>query len=53
MGAPDDLRYDETQCMNLDGGTAMSNFDVLMLLGFVLPGVVICLIHRHLTRKPR
>jgi hypothetical protein len=27
------------------------NFDVLMLLGFVLPGIAICLIHRHLTRK--
>jgi hypothetical protein len=29
------------------------NFDVLMLLGFVLPGVIICLIHRRLTQKPR
>jgi hypothetical protein len=28
-------------------------FDVLMLIGFVVPGVVLCLIHHRLTRKPR
>ena len=28
-------------------------FDVLMLIGFVVPGMVICLVHGHLTRKPR
>ena len=28
-------------------------FDILMLLGFVLPGAVLCLIHRRLTRKVR
>lgn len=28
-------------------------FDVLMLLGFVLPGIAICLIHRYLTRNAR
>lgn len=31
----------------------MPDFDLLMLLGFVLPGAVICLIHRHLTRTSR
>jgi hypothetical protein len=31
----------------------MPDFDVLMLLGFLLPGIVICLVHRHLTRGPR
>lgn len=31
----------------------MPNFDLLMLLGFVLPGIVICLIHAHLTRTSR
>lgn len=31
----------------------MGNFDLLMLLGFGLPGMLICLIHRRLTRKPR
>jgi len=31
----------------------MGYFDGLMLLGFVAPGAVICLIHRHLTRRPR
>jgi hypothetical protein len=28
-------------------------FELLMLLGFALPGAVICLIHRYLTRTPR
>jgi hypothetical protein len=28
-------------------------FDTLMLLGFVLPGAVLCLIHRRLTRRLR
>lgn len=28
-------------------------FDTLMLLGFAAPGLVICLIHRRLTRKAR
>jgi hypothetical protein len=31
----------------------MPNFDLLMLFGFVLPGAIICLIHRYLTRTPR
>jgi hypothetical protein len=31
----------------------MPNFDVLMLLGFILPGSIICLIHRYLTRTSR
>jgi hypothetical protein len=31
----------------------MPGFDLLMLLGFGFPGVVICLIHRYLTRTPR
>jgi hypothetical protein len=31
----------------------MPDFDLLMLLGFVLPGAVICLIHRYLTRTSR
>ena len=31
----------------------MGGFEWLMLLGFALPGAVICLIHRHLTRRPR
>jgi hypothetical protein len=31
----------------------MPGFDLLMLLGFVLPGAVICLIHRYLTRAQR
>jgi hypothetical protein len=30
----------------------MLNFDVLMLLGFIVPGLIICLIHRYLTRAP-
>jgi hypothetical protein len=34
-------------------GKPMPDFDVLMLLGFLLPGAVICAIHRHLTRGPR
>jgi hypothetical protein len=29
----------------------MPNFELLMPLGFILPGVMICLIHRHLTRN--
>ena len=29
----------------------MRYFDWLMLLGFGVPGAVICLIHRHLTRR--
>jgi hypothetical protein len=28
----------------------MPNFYLLMLLGFLLPGAVLCLIHRYLTR---
>lgn len=31
----------------------MPNFDLLMLLGFILPGAIICLIHRRLTRASR
>jgi hypothetical protein len=31
----------------------MGHFDWLMLLGFVVPGAIICLIHRHLIRRPR
>jgi hypothetical protein len=31
----------------------MPDFDVLMLLGFLLPGAAICAIHRRLTRGPR
>lgn len=32
---------------------SQSFFNVLMLIGFVLPGTVICLLHHHLTRKRR
>lgn len=31
----------------------MPNFDVLMLLGFIVPGAIIWLIHRYLTRTSR
>lgn len=31
----------------------MSHFDWLMLLGFIAPGGIICLIHRHLSRRTR
>lgn len=31
----------------------MGYFDWLMLLGFIAPGAVICLIHRQLTRRAR
>jgi hypothetical protein len=29
----------------------MGHFEWLMLLGFVVPGAIICLIHRHLARR--
>ena len=31
----------------------MPDFSLLMLLGFLLPGLALCLIHRYLLRKPR
>jgi len=31
----------------------MHRFDLLMLLGFAIPGLLICLIHRRLTRRSR
>lgn len=34
-------------------GNAMPGFDLLMLLGFFVPGAVICAIHRRLVRGRR
>ena len=31
----------------------MGYFEWLMLLGFVVPGAIICLIHHRLTRRSR
>ena len=31
----------------------MPDFSLLMLLGFLLPGAVLCLIHRVMLRKSR